>query len=77
MTRRRITHAYIDRTQYTILVSVVILSAVGPTHFAQGLLRPRIELGDAGSIAGADLPLYDDEAREQEDAREVAGALDE
>ena len=72
-----LTHGYIDRTQYTILVTVVILSAVVPTLFAQGLFRPRIELGEAGPMTGTGLPLGDDATREQEDAREVAGALDE
>ena len=46
------THGYIDRTQYTILVTVVILSAVVPTLFAQTFFRPRLELGEADYLAG-------------------------
>jgi Kef-type K+ transport system membrane component KefB len=63
-----LTHGYIDRTQYTILVTVVILSAVVPTIIAQGLFRPRIELGEAEPIASALIAAEE---------REVAGALDE
>ncbi len=66
------THGYIDRTQYTILVTVVILSAVVPTLFAQRLFRPREELGEAGLVgpSGAGAQIASEE-------REVAGALDE
>ena len=70
------THGYIDQTAYTVLVTVVILSAVVPTMIAQAFFRPRIELGEAGQVAGAGagVPVS---AGEVEEEREVAGALDE
>jgi len=37
-------HHYIDQGQYTVLVTVVILSAVIPTLIAQSYFRPSIEL---------------------------------
>jgi Kef-type K+ transport system membrane component KefB len=72
------THGYIDRTQYTILVTVVILSAVVPTLIAQELFRPRIELGEAGPVSGKMAAGLDGSAMPRAVAeREVAGALDE
>ena len=72
------THGYIDQTQYTILVTVVILSAIVPTLIAQSFFRPRVELGEA--TLGADVGLLSRWAM-NEDAvtvtREVAGSLDE
>jgi Kef-type K+ transport system membrane component KefB len=38
-----LTHHYINQAQYTALVTVVILTAVVPTAFAQALFRPRDE----------------------------------
>jgi Kef-type K+ transport system membrane component KefB len=70
-----LTHSYIDRTQYTILVTVVILSAVVPTLFAQTLFRPRVHLGEAGPVVGAAEAAPSEGELEEE--REVAGALDE
>jgi Kef-type K+ transport system membrane component KefB len=35
-----LTHGYIDRTQYTVLVTVVILSAVVPTLIAEKCFQP-------------------------------------
>jgi Kef-type K+ transport system membrane component KefB len=61
------THHYIDRAQYTILVTVVILSAIVPTFFAQAFFRPRAEAGEA-------VPTDAAIAAEE---REVAGVLDE
>jgi Kef-type K+ transport system membrane component KefB len=72
-----LTHGYIDSTQYTILVTVVILSAVVPTLFGQGFFRPRIELGEAGSMTDTDLLRDRGKAPEVDEVREVAGALDE
>ena len=37
-----LTHHFIDRTQYTELVTVVILSAFVPTLIAQQLFQPEI-----------------------------------
>ena len=37
-----LTHGLIDKTQYTVLVTVVILSAFVPTLIAQQLFRPTI-----------------------------------
>jgi Kef-type K+ transport system membrane component KefB len=64
------THGYITHTEYTIL------SAVVPTMFAQGLFRPRLELGEAGAITGIPAePLPS--AEDRRELEEVAGALDE
>jgi Kef-type K+ transport system membrane component KefB len=38
-----LTHGYIDQSQYSILVTVVILSAVAPTLIAERFFRPEIE----------------------------------
>ena len=38
-----LTHGYIDQSQYTILVTVVILSAVVPTLIAERFFRPELE----------------------------------
>jgi len=38
-----LTHGYIDQSQYTVLVSVVILSAVVPTLIAERFFRPEVE----------------------------------
>ncbi|MBI4289092.1 MAG: cation:proton antiporter [Chloroflexi bacterium] len=43
------THDVIDRTQYTILVTVVLGSAVAPTIIAQAFFKPRIEAGPAST----------------------------
>lgn len=37
-----LTHGYINQTQYTVLVTVVIASAVAPTLIAQAWFRPRV-----------------------------------
>jgi Kef-type K+ transport system membrane component KefB len=42
-----LTHGYIDRSQYTILVTVVILSAVVPTLIAERFFRPELEAESA------------------------------
>jgi Kef-type K+ transport system membrane component KefB len=36
-----LTHGYIDRGQYSILVTVVVLTALVPTFIAQAVFRPR------------------------------------
>lgn len=41
-----LTHKIIDQTQYTILVTVVILSAVAPTLIAQAFFRPETGITD-------------------------------
>jgi Kef-type K+ transport system membrane component KefB len=38
-----LSHGYIDQSQYTILVTVVILSAVVPTLIAERFFRPELE----------------------------------
>lgn len=38
-----LTHGYIDQTQYTVLVTAVVLSAVIPTLIAQSFFMPRVE----------------------------------
>ena len=37
-----LTHGYIDREQYSVLVTVVVLTALVPTFIAQAVFRPRI-----------------------------------
>ncbi len=72
------THGYIDQTQYTILVTVVILSAVVPTLIAQSFFRPRTELGEA--TLGSDIETSRPDEPDEESlivTREVAGSLDE
>ncbi|WIG61552.1 MAG: Na+/H+ antiporter [Ktedonobacterales bacterium] len=66
-------HGYINQTQYTVLVTVVILSAVVPTLFAQSFFRPRVELGEAGPVAGE----VETPTETPEEVAEVAGILDE
>jgi Kef-type K+ transport system membrane component KefB len=39
-----LTHHYIDQTQYTVLVTVVILSAIIPTLIAQRYFSPHVEV---------------------------------
>ncbi len=41
----------IDRTQYTVLVTVVILTAILPTLVAQALFRPKEEPEEMESAA--------------------------
>jgi Kef-type K+ transport system membrane component KefB len=45
-----LTHHYIDQTQYTVLVTVVILSAVVPTLIAQAYFRPEIPVTAAEPV---------------------------
>jgi Kef-type K+ transport system membrane component KefB len=71
------THGYINQAQYTVLVTVVILSAVVPTMFAQSLFRPRVELGEAGPSYAAGEPVQPLSADERAEVEELAGALDE
>lgn len=72
-----LTHGYINQTQYTVLVTVVIASAVVPTLFAQSFFRPRIEHGEdelrRSGVTAEALP----DAEEVAEAREIAGAMDE
>ncbi len=70
------THGYINQMQYTVLVTVVILSAVVPTMFAQSLFRPRVELGEAGPTYAGE-PVQPLPADERAEVEELAGALDE
>jgi len=57
------THGYIDRSQYSVLVTVVVLTALVPTFIAQAVFRPT----ETGLLHGrpARLPA----------AEESAGAL--
>ncbi len=43
-----LTHGYVDRTQYTVLVAVVILSAVVPTLIAEKFFQPAESAPRAG-----------------------------
>jgi Kef-type K+ transport system membrane component KefB len=48
------THQLIDKTQYTILVTVVVLSAFVPTIIAQQLFQPRVADTDEEEALGAE-----------------------
>lgn len=53
-----LTNGIIDQAQYTILVTVVILSAVVPTLLAQALFQPQIPLAERdAAVAEEVLPL--------------------
>ncbi|TML90843.1 MAG: cation:proton antiporter [Actinobacteria bacterium] len=41
----------IDRTKFSLLIAVVVLSAIVPTAIAQRFFRPHVELEDAASLA--------------------------
>jgi Kef-type K+ transport system membrane component KefB len=60
-----LTNGIIDQAQYTILVTVVILSAVVPTLVAQSFFRPRtVAVGSPGQAVGPaplDAPLTGEE----------------
>jgi Kef-type K+ transport system membrane component KefB len=45
-----LTHKYITQQQYTVLVAVVIGSAVVPTMIAQSFFRPKVEIPDEEPI---------------------------
>lgn len=49
-----LTNKIIDQTQYTILVTVVILSAVVPTLIAQSFFRPNLVPTDSAAEEGAE-----------------------
>lgn len=51
------THGYVDRAQYTALVTVVILSAVVPTLIAQAFFRPTREEVELPSPVRTDLAV--------------------
>lgn len=53
-----LTNKIIDQTQYTILVTVVIGSAVVPTMIAQTWFRPRMEDADLASARGQVAPSH-------------------
>ncbi|HLN17649.1 MAG TPA: cation:proton antiporter [Acidimicrobiales bacterium] len=51
-------HGYIDRRQYTVLLTVVILSAIVPTLIAQQLFRPRVaDLEEEEALGAEDAVL--------------------
>jgi len=52
-----LTHGYIDSGQYTVLVTVVILSAVAPTLVAQAFYRPTTEESVLPEPSGATGPV--------------------
>jgi len=47
-----LTHGYINQAQYTVLVTVVILSAVLPTLVAERFFRPDLQSEQEAEIAG-------------------------
>src|SRR5439155_27329546 len=49
-----LTNKIIDQTQYTILVTVVIGSAVVPTLIAQSFFRPAMAMAGAEEVAEAE-----------------------
>jgi Kef-type K+ transport system membrane component KefB len=66
-----LTNHIINQTQYTILVTVVIGSAVAPTFIAQNWFLPHSAKGAKSSADGAS----DTEAAEIREVADVAGAL--
>jgi Kef-type K+ transport system membrane component KefB len=68
-----LSHGYSSTTQYTVLVTVVILSAVVPTLFAQRFFEPRMKLGEADFGGG-----FPDKVSSGDDEEELeaAGSLD-
>ncbi|MHB9145119.1 MAG: cation:proton antiporter [Symbiobacteriia bacterium] len=48
-----LTNGYLDQTQYTILVTVVILSAILPTLAAQAFFQPVVATGEGGGLSNA------------------------
>ena len=50
-------HGVIGRDQYTVLVTVVILSAFVPTLIAQQFFRPRLEDHRAESLGAPPSPV--------------------
>ncbi|MBI3949485.1 MAG: cation:proton antiporter [Acidobacteria bacterium] len=54
------TRQILDRSQYTILVTVVIASAIVPTMIAQAFFRPKVE-ATAGATASTELVSLADE----------------
>jgi len=47
-------HGYISQSQYTVLVTVVVLSAVAPTLIAQQLFQPRVVDEEEEEALGAE-----------------------
>jgi Kef-type K+ transport system membrane component KefB len=47
-----LTHGYLNQTQYTVLVTVVILSAVLPTVIAERFFQPDLQSEQASGITG-------------------------
>lgn len=68
-----LTNHIIDQTQYTILVTVVIGSAIVPTFIAQNWFLPHSVKGAKSSADGAN----NAEAADMREVADVAGALDE
>jgi Kef-type K+ transport system membrane component KefB len=54
-----LTHGYIDRGQYSVLVTVVVLTALVPTFIAQAVFRPRITDLLHGQGRPSDAPAAD------------------
>ena len=52
-----LTHGLISHSQYTELVTVVILSAFVPTLIAQQLFRPGIDTEEEEALGGEDLSI--------------------
>lgn len=48
---------FIDRTQYTVLVTVVIGSAVVPTLLAQAFFQPHVETNITGAVRAVPVPV--------------------
>jgi hypothetical protein len=56
----------IDRTQFSLLVSVVVLSAIVPTAIAQRFFQPHAATEHARDEAGAPMPAVPAEALTRE-----------
>ena len=78
-----LTNGYIDKATYTVLVSVVILSAIVPTIIATTFFEPHLSAADEEDFEAAEeidagplrLPPHDDESVERDDQVPLAPRL--
>ena len=69
-----LTHGLIDKTQYTELVTVVILSAFVPTLIAQQLFRPAVlDTEEEEALGEEDLSIIHHRTTVQQAGRELTG----
>ncbi|MBJ7596124.1 MAG: cation:proton antiporter [Candidatus Dormibacteraeota bacterium] len=64
------THGYIDRSQYSVLVTVVVLTALVPTFIAQSVFRAK----ETELLHGQSAPSFSGRPRSQEEPDQALGA---